>query len=102
MKFMATGKKFSRHLIAITVAISLLFVALLALLQKLDISSPEPRQPCEVMDSIKLKLGETQVSFPAESHLLITEAEGPWHTQRRVKASELSSRACYDLSLIHI
>lgn len=94
MKFTATGKEFSRYLIAIAVAISLLFVALIALLQQLDISSPEPRQPCEFKDSIKLKLGETQVSFPAETDLLITEAEGPWHRRRRVKAENLYFQAC--------
>jgi hypothetical protein len=96
MKFTATGKDLLRCLIAVPVLISLFLIALFALLQQLDIGSPEPRQPCELMDSIELKLGETQVSFPVETNLLITEAEGPWHRRRRVKAKDLFFKACYD------
>ena len=102
MKLTGTGKDFFRYLITIAVLISLLLAALLALLQQLDISPPEPRKPCEFMDSIELKLGETQVNFPAETHLLITEAEGPWHRRRRVKAKNLFFQACYDNKPFHL
>ena len=102
MKFTTTSKGFFRYLITITVVISVLFAALLALLQQLDISSSEPRQHCEFIDSIALKLGETQVSFPAETHLTITEAEGPWHRRRRVKAKNLFLQACQDNKPFHL
>lgn len=102
MKFNATSKDLFRYFITMAVVISLLLVALFALLLQLDISSPEPRQPCEFMDSIELKLGETQVSLPTETHLLITEAEGPWHRRRRVKTKDLYFRACYDNKPFHL
>ena len=102
MKPSTAGKDFVGYLIAIAVVISLMFLALVAFLQQQGIGSPEPRQPCEFMDSIKLNLGETQVSFPVETNLLITEAEGPWHRRRRVKAKDLFFRACHDNKPFHL
>ena len=101
MKPSTTGKDFVRYLIAIAVVISLIFLASVVFLQQQGIGSPEPSQPCEFMDSIKLNLGETQVSFPVETNLVITEAEGPWHRRRRVKAKNLFFRACHDNKPFH-